>query len=959
MKAQVRKLLRSLALRVPQIRVVHEQVIAANKTMADLRSMNERLRSTNAVVGVQLNEVSNEQVRTQRELNAVRAELAATLAAQPSRDRIESSAQELQDLRSQLSTLVGEFTQMNSAREQADEACYSLGKELDGAKAELAAAEAANIALRSELETAVVAARNTARIEELTLVLQRERARATALASDFSRLQRLVSTSQDENGRLAKQLAESQTAAAMAITSERDTALEQASELTASLDKVGKKLRQVEDRAEELGQRLFETQQDVRRRERELEAAEVQARDAAVSAESTKLQLSEAQAAVGQARSRICALEADVSQQLDELGLAHRQLAEETSLRTAAEQTASLECSRTEAALARVAALEALGAGQSAELVATQSQVARLRAESEAASARAQAAEARADEASKLAATVQVQLTDLSAQYGEAKLALAAERSNREEIRLRALELERALASYQAELLAGEAQVAELRAASEIASARAQAAEARADEASRLVSTTQGQLTELSARYALAEQNLATERMHAEEIKSRARDLERFIAKGQEDLQAAQAAHEADRLAGARELENLRAQAQEASRASDELQRLLGRQRQEMQVVELRADEMASAADEAARKLAEIEGRLGDASAAQARITALEGELAGQREALKAAEARRIAMQTEKDQLAFQLKVQMPETLARILGKISKAEDTFERDRKPAPRAIALYDPAAAAAGLRERYLDLLEGSLTGTLYEDAPISPWSKGYDAEVRSLGRDWPARALTMIGSTRMRNIRRVLEDVLERDVPGDFIETGVWRGGACIYARGILAAHGAKDRKVWVADSFKGLPPPSPDTYPEDRDDPHHTYEELRVSLNQVRQSFRDYGLLDDQVQFLKGWFSETLARAPIERLAVLRLDGDMYESTIQALDALYRKVSVGGYVIVDDYGLGPCKKAVDDFRAGLGIEDTILEIDGAAIYWRKTAAAETIGDRKLASVPKQV
>lgn len=237
-------------------------------------------------------------------------------------------------------------------------------------------------------------------------------------------------------------------------------------------------------------------------------------------------------------------------------------------------------------------------------------------------------------------------------------------------------------------------------------------------------------------------------------------------------------------------------------------------------------------------------------------------------------------------------------------------------------------------------YLDLLEASLTGTLNEDASAAPWSAGsYDPARRSLGRDWPATACTMIGTARMRNLRDLLERALANNVPGDFIETGVWRGGACIYARGIMAAHGDETRRVFVADSFRGLPEPDAAAFPADAGDTHSTFEQLAISKEQVAENFRRYNLLDDRVVFLEGWFKDTLPSAPIERLAMLRLDGDMYESTIQALDALYDKVSPGGFVIVDDYILGPCARAIEDFRTARGITAPLEPVDGAAVWWQ--------------------
>ncbi|HEY3908641.1 MAG TPA: TylF/MycF family methyltransferase [Stellaceae bacterium] len=239
-----------------------------------------------------------------------------------------------------------------------------------------------------------------------------------------------------------------------------------------------------------------------------------------------------------------------------------------------------------------------------------------------------------------------------------------------------------------------------------------------------------------------------------------------------------------------------------------------------------------------------------------------------------------------------------------------------------------------------QRYLDLLELTLTGMIYGDQATDPGSKGsYDPSIRAVGRDWPSQAHTMIGLARLRNLRALCERALAEGTPGDFIETGVWRGGACILMRGILQVYGDAARRVFVADSFCGLPPPNPSEYAADEDDPHHTYAQLAVSRQQVEDNFRRYGLLDDRVVFLEGWFKDTLPAAPIERLAVLRLDGDMYESTIQALDALYHKVSPGGFVIIDDYLLTPCAKAVDHFRAARGVTAPLNNIDDAAVWWQ--------------------
>jgi hypothetical protein len=232
-------------------------------------------------------------------------------------------------------------------------------------------------------------------------------------------------------------------------------------------------------------------------------------------------------------------------------------------------------------------------------------------------------------------------------------------------------------------------------------------------------------------------------------------------------------------------------------------------------------------------------------------------------------------------------------------------------------------------------YLDLMMRCLTDWIYDDR--------VDHRARAEGRDWPARAHTMIGIKRLANLRLCIETILHDGIPGDLIETGVWRGGAVIFMRAVLKAHGVTDRVVWAADSFAGLPRPDTMRYPSDAGITLHEFPQLAVPLERVEDNFRRYGLLDQQVRFLKGWFRDTLPAAPLGRLALLRLDGDLYESTIQALEFLYPKLSAGGFVIVDDYGnVAACRKAVHDFRAAHSITEPIQPIDWGGAYWRLPA-----------------
>lgn len=350
--------------------------------------------------------------------------------------------------------------------------------------------------------------------------------------------------------------------------------------------------------------------------------------------------------------------------------------------------------------------------------------------------------------------------------------------------------------------------------------------------------------------------------------------------------------------------------------------------------------------------------------------------------------------------LLAQLTRREPARLARAPGT-SPAQASpprkadFERGARHPPHPHAADERGVEAEAARnvarpagvavQRYLELLKRSLADEIYLEnevrllyifamietgqpidtevvrriAELAPDLVETVRDARADGRPWwtwqardrqPARTLnlrnvcefshTMIGRKRLDNIEHCL-DVIRRDgVPGDLIETGVWRGGASIFMRGYLAAHEMPARKVWVADSFQGLPKP---TLAQDAgyDFSAERAPILAVSLEEVQENFRRYDLLDDRVQFLAGWFRDTLARAPVERLALARLDGDLYESTMDALQALYHKVEPGGFVIIDDYGdFEPCRRAVDEFRTAHDIRAPLERIDWAGSFWRK-------------------
>jgi O-methyltransferase len=235
-------------------------------------------------------------------------------------------------------------------------------------------------------------------------------------------------------------------------------------------------------------------------------------------------------------------------------------------------------------------------------------------------------------------------------------------------------------------------------------------------------------------------------------------------------------------------------------------------------------------------------------------------------------------------------------------------------------------------------YLDLLKWTLTNSIYGDKESPP----FDPEKREVGLDWPPYAVTMIGHKRLDNIQRCAKEVLRWNVPGDFVEAGVWRGGAAIFMTAILEVWGDERRKVWVCDSFKGLPPPNPLRYPVDTGDNHHTIPYLAVSRDEVVKNFARFSVPISRVRFVEGWFKDTLSKIDAGRFSLVRLDGDMYESTMDSLVALYPKLSPGGFIICDDFysHKGP-HAAVADYRRQRGIDDEIHKVDWSACYWRKS------------------
>lgn len=264
---------------------------------------------------------------------------------------------------------------------------------------------------------------------------------------------------------------------------------------------------------------------------------------------------------------------------------------------------------------------------------------------------------------------------------------------------------------------------------------------------------------------------------------------------------------------------------------------------------------------------------------------------------------------------------------------------------------------ARASDSIADLYLSTMRNLLTGAVYQSARVKGYPKGsvnrwdprqvspFDAEQREKGLDWPLDGFTMAGGIRLDNVRFVLTRVIEDGVPGGFLEAGVWRGGSSIYAAAVTKALGRPAMPIIVCDSFQGLPKAAAGGNDKDF---WSEMDYLRVSQEQVADNFRAVGLLDDRVSFVRGFFDTSLyalgKTMKSGDLAVLRGDGDMYESFQDIMFNLYDKLSIGGFFICDDYSVPEARKAVHEFRERHGISNSaepIIELpDGVGAFWRK-------------------
>lgn len=234
---------------------------------------------------------------------------------------------------------------------------------------------------------------------------------------------------------------------------------------------------------------------------------------------------------------------------------------------------------------------------------------------------------------------------------------------------------------------------------------------------------------------------------------------------------------------------------------------------------------------------------------------------------------------------------------------------------------------------LTNHYLELLKRALNNYLYLGGNI-PFEQFEISDFRSPGWTIPesSQPHSLLATVKLNALQLLMYDVICNDIQGDFIEAGIYKGGTAIFMRAFLKVNNITDRIVWAADSFEGIPLTKKYKH---IDDPVEKWtDRWAADYEEVRNNFIRYDLLDEQVKFIKGYFSDSLPNAEYDRLSIARLDADSYESTMDALECIYPRISYGGYLIIDDWHLPSCRQAVVDYREAKRILEPVEFIMGA-------------------------
>jgi O-methyltransferase len=198
-------------------------------------------------------------------------------------------------------------------------------------------------------------------------------------------------------------------------------------------------------------------------------------------------------------------------------------------------------------------------------------------------------------------------------------------------------------------------------------------------------------------------------------------------------------------------------------------------------------------------------------------------------------------------------------------------------------------------------------------------------------------------TMTSPARIVTLIRATEYIVKNNIEGDFVECGVWKGGsvgACVLTLNQLSEN---NRKIWLFDTFEGMNTPSEVDYDingklaSDRldvEDKETSWIWAKAQLDAVKNNVYSFGYPTEKIDFIKGLVEETLISNEIpEKISLLRLDTDWYESTKIELEVLYPRLVSGGVLIIDDYGhWNGCRKAVDEFFDSMEFSPFLNRID---------------------------
>jgi len=194
----------------------------------------------------------------------------------------------------------------------------------------------------------------------------------------------------------------------------------------------------------------------------------------------------------------------------------------------------------------------------------------------------------------------------------------------------------------------------------------------------------------------------------------------------------------------------------------------------------------------------------------------------------------------------------------------------------------------------------------------------------------------RRYTALFPLRLCNLYRLSREIDRLSVPGDVVECGVYNGGSAALMASICTRSSA-DRKIWLFDSFEGLPQPTEKDGQKARDCCWWCHGDLSM----VRGVFDKLGIPEPRTRIVKGWFHETFPRVDIPEIALLHIDADWYESVKLCFERFYDRVRPGGFIVIDDYGHWEgARRATDEFLAKLAINARLTRVDYTGRYFQK-------------------